>query len=646
MLRIPGLLRHWQGGAEEVMKAIKRLYARSSAVIGRMSIQVKLIISFICIILIPITLVSWYLFNGIYLSAIEDITKKNQYILDIERMNVSNNVAVMERTAQLAISSNEVNEYLQSKEELDTAALIDFKMQPYTSFQYYLFNNPSISSIRLFTDNPNVHEFWPIIFKEDRIKSKPWYEMALKQSGLAYWVIDTSNKEIIQNSTGNQIMNYVTLLREFKYPNDQHNGVLEVKMELSNFFMRTFSSLQEDSSQMLIVNRDGEVFTNHSAVIFESLPVDRIMIEFDKHQNRADGHYTFTYGETPYLAIPTYIEKLDSYLINVISLKGTLSDISKQRNTIIILTIILIALLSMISYVLHSLILKKLNILRESVKKVRKGDFNVDIAITSTDEVGELAYHFRQMLKKINELIVEAVNRQAATKEAELKSLKNQIDSHFLYNTLENLKMMAEVEGQLMISDALTSLGGMMRYNLQWTSNHVRLKDELAHINNYISIMNIRYDNTLVLKVEMRPEYMEQEVLKMSLQPIVENAVKHARKAGHENEAELVITIKAYRVQDNMIIEIADNGNGIDDRKLRDMNVMIRLDDAEYQSMREAYDGEWEGTGIGLRNVEQRIVMYYGKTHGIRVDSQKGSFTKVTMTLPYLILAGGMTDHA
>lgn len=622
--------------------------ARLSIAIGRMSIQLKLIVSFICIILIPITLVSWYLFNGVYLNSIKDLTKKNQYILDIEKTNVANNMTVMERTAQLAISNSEINEYLQSREELDTADLIDFKVKTFSSFQYYLFNNPTIANIRLYTENPNVREFWPVIFKESRIKDESWYKTVIQRNGIVWWEISNTNKDVIKNSStvGNLSGDYVTLLREIKYPNDMHNGVLEVTMELNNFFMKTFSSVQDNESQMIVINRNGQTFTNPSMDMYKSLPVQAIMAEFAKHKGSSKHEFSITYDGTPYLCIPSYMEQLDSYLFNVVSLKSTLSDISKRRDTIIFATIILIALLSVTSYFLHSLILKKLNILRESMKKVRKGDFNFDIAITSMDEIGELAHHFRQMLKKINELIVEAVNRQAATKEAELKSLKNQIDSHFLYNTLENLKMLAEIEGQYTISDSLTSLGCMMRYNLQWTSNHVRLKDELDHIQNYIAIMNIRYDNNLELNVEILPIYMEQEVLKMSLQPIVENAVKHGMSSRHATMEKLVITIKAYVLGDDMIIEVSDNGDGIDENRLMNVNLMIRLEDAEYQEIKSRiYAGERESSGIGLRNVDQRIVINYGKSHGIRVESVKGSFTRVTMSLPFLILAGGNPIH-
>ncbi|MFB9329895.1 sensor histidine kinase [Paenibacillus aurantiacus] len=617
--------------------------------IGRMSIQLKLILSFICIILIPIMLVSWYLFNDVYRKAIEDLKRTSQFMLEVEKSSVAGNMALMERTAQLAITPNsEIEAYLGSTEEPETGELFDFKMEAFATFQQFLFNNPSIANIRLYTENPNVMEMYPVIFRERRILDKPWYEQVTGRNGLVWWDIGSSPKDVVNDVTGGtQNGLYVSLLRETFYLDGRHNGVLEVKMEAHNFFAKTFSSMQDSESQMIVVNREGRAYTNEQAAIFREIPAGEIVRQFQTRLSEVPASFSFTYKGHPFLCISSGLEGLDSYLLNVVSLKEPLEQVSKNRNTIIFATLFLIVLLSISSYVMHSLILKKLTILRESMKQVRKGNFNVDIAITSMDEVGELAYHFRQMLKKMNELIVEAVGRQAATKEAELNSLKNQIDAHFLYNTLENLKMMAEIEGQYAISDSLTSLGGMMRYNLQWTSNHVRLKDELTHIQNYIAIMNIRYDNHLELHVEVSPAYMDQEVLKMSLQPVVENAVKHGMGARHATREKLTITIKAYELNDCLAIEVSDNGDGIEESKLREVNLMIRLEDGEYQQLRSAAArGEREGSGIGLRNVDQRIVMNYGKPHGIRVESVEGSYTKVTLTLPYLILTGGATAHA
>jgi len=604
---------------------------------------VKLILSFVLIIFIPTLFFSWYMFNGISDNAIQELVKKNENILDIEKINIQNNIEVMEWTGQIALSNQDMNDYLQLREEMDTAWLLEFKTKTFSSFQHFLFNNPRIANIRLFTDNPYVHEFWPVVLNESRIRNKPWYDTVMRQKGIVWWEIQRSREILSDTTVGPAVETpYVSLFREFTYPDLTHNGILEVSMEVSHFFTKTFSSVQDPSSQLLVVTRSGEVYTDEKAGIFQNAPAAKLAERIALTKQEGNHSEVFDYEGQSYLAIQSYIPRLDVHLVNVVSLADTLADIRRTRSNMVLIVFVLVGVLCIISYFMHSLILKRLRVLRDSMKKVRVGDFHLDVPVYGTDEVGELGHHYRQLLKKINELIVEQVNRQAATKEAELRSLKNQIDSHFLYNTLENLKMLAEVDGHYTISDALTSLGGMMRYSLQWTRDRVRLRDEIQHIQNYIAIMNIRYDGRLELRLDVPPELLDQEVLKMTLQPIVENAVKHGMNRSGQQGKKLSIALSAAVRMDACIIEITDNGCGISEDRLRLLNRMLRMEESDYMELRSRLERDGrESSGIGLRNVDQRLVMSYGMEHGIRVESVEGRFTRVVMTLPHFILAGG-----
>jgi len=247
------------------------------------------------------------------------------------------------------------------------------------------------------------------------------------------------------------------------------------------------------------------------------------------------------------------------------------------------------------------------------------------------------------MLRKINELIAEAVQKQASAKEAELATLKNQIDSHFLYNTLENIKMMAEINDQREISNALTSLGGMMRYNMRWTSEYVRLKDELNHIGNYVNIANIRFDDRIRLVTDIPERYLNLELLKMSLQPVVENSVKHGLREG-----DMTVTIKAERVGDAVHLSVTDDGAGIPEGRVQELNRKIARGGGgtPIRAERSDYEEDGKGSGIGLANVHSRIQMHFGKEYGLTVESEAGGYTRVTIRVPYLVLNGGQTVYA
>ncbi|MBM7565248.1 cache domain-containing sensor histidine kinase [Paenibacillus sacheonensis] len=613
--------------------------------------QKRLIIAYILILLLPSLLISFYIFNELNDNYMKDIVKKSENQLEIERINLNNNIETMERAAQLAQSDKEVLYYLERTSEPNASELIEFDTTAVTNILRLQFNNPNIEHIRLFSNNKRINEIWPVILLEKRIQSEPWYKKVNALDGGEWWYFDRKDREPIRPivSDAKEDRPKLSLLREIEHPAGKHVGIMQVDMLLTNVFPNVFrGSSDEGQSQMFIFDSQGKMFNDPGITLMKDAGLTEadIRAELNSHLAGAQGHYLFTRNKTPFLSNYIYVEKIDAYVLNVVSLKHVFADIDRTRNKIIIAIVILLVILSISTYFLNALILKKLHMLAHFMKKVRQGDFNFDFTIRGGGEVGELAHHFRKMLKKINELIADAVTKQAASKETELRSLKNQIDSHFLYNTLENIKMLAEIENQPVISDALTSLGGMMRYNLRWMSEYVRLKDELGHITNYIAVMNLRFEHMVRLQIDVPPEYLNQELLKMSLQPIVENSVKHGMKMKPSEARSMVISISATLVDQAIVIVIADNGVGMSGGMTEELNRKIAGAESGISAVgeREAapFEKQAEGSGIGLRNVHQRIQLFYGKEYGLFVESGEGEYTRVRMRIPYFIVSGGL----
>ncbi|WP_169089697.1 sensor histidine kinase [Paenibacillus sp. PL91] len=625
--------------------AIRRLLG-IRAFTFKLSLQVKLILSFVFVIIIPVVLFSWYTLNEESAKAMKELTKNNENALAVEKTNIENNMELMGWTGQLALSNREMNDYLQIEQIQDAERVLHIKYNVVNSFQYFLFNNPRIANVRLFTDNPYVNEIWPVILQESRIQDKPWHDEVMKQSGLPWWEIQENVTLTGAPSETSLNEPFMTYLQEFKYADSAtHNGILEISMKLSNFFSRTFSSVQDMNSQLIVVARSGQVFSLKASPVFEQHSAEQLMNSVNLTSNTDCETVQFKVNGQSYLASQIYIPSIDVHLVNMVSLADTLEGIHHSRVRYILLISLLAAFLVLLSYSMQAMILRRLKALRESMKQVRSGNFDVELPpITGTDEVGELGLHYRKLILKINELIQEQAARQAAGKEAELRALKNQIDSHFLYNTLENVKMLAEIEGQFLISDIMTSLGGMMRYSMEWKRDHVMLSDEIQQLQHYVAVMNIRYDGRLDLRLSIAPECLKQESLKMSLQPAVENAIKHGMSRMHSSDGNLVITISAVRRDQACVIEIIDNGCGIPQEKLGLLNRMLRMEESAYQDVRQLFvrKNNQESNGIGLRNVDQRLVMSYGTEYGIQIESQEGSYTRIMMNLPYRVMEGGL----
>ena len=304
------------------------------------------------------------------------------------------------------------------------------------------------------------------------------------------------------------------------------------------------------------------------------------------------------------------------------SLSEVLNRIKLQQNVFFLVIVILFMILIVLVNIIVKSILKNLYGMLGTIRQVQMGDLNIRVENYGMDEMGELGSQFNVMLDKIQNLMEENINREVLAKNSEIRALQNQINAHFIYNVLESIKMMAEIDGEYEISDAITSLGKLLRYSMRWTSPLVTLEEELEYIKNYMDLINLRFDYRIHLAVHAPKIAYLQQIPKMSLQPIIENAIIH----GVEELAEdATIYIKAYIKDGIMTIEITDTGRGMTPEQLDQLKKRIA--------------GEIEvsggsGNSIGLKNVQDRIQMTFGNEYGISVISKIDCFTKVIMKVP------------
>lgn len=317
------------------------------------------------------------------------------------------------------------------------------------------------------------------------------------------------------------------------------------------------------------------------------------------------------------------VKELSGTYIQITSMKTEMNRLSRQRNLLIaVLLVIFMCLAFAVNGVVKAL-LKKFYEMLSVVRKVQEGDLEQRVYEPGRDEMGEMSTQFNKMLDRISVLMAENVNREVLIKNTEIKALQNQINAHFIYNVLEAVKMMAEIKEEYEISDSVTALGELLRYGMKWTSSDVTIRQEMEYIKNYIQLMNLRYDFAILLSIRI-PDYIyEQQVPKMSLQPIVENAIIHGIE---ETENDATIYIKAVCRDEDYEIEITDSGQGMDENQV--------------ELLKKKVSGEIEvsggsGNGIGLKNVQDRIHIRFGESFGLHFASKEGCFTKVSIRLPY-----------
>jgi two-component system sensor histidine kinase YesM len=259
--------------------------------------------------------------------------------------------------------------------------------------------------------------------------------------------------------------------------------------------------------------------------------------------------------------------------------------------------------------------------LKKLMKKAEAGDLKVRFEVNYKDEVSELGGNFNQMLDRIGDLIQMVYTEQKNKRMAELKVLQEQIKPHFLYNTLDTINWMAreyEADDIVKVVDALTS---MYRIGLSHGKDYITLEDEIKYVSNYLYIQKIRYQSKLNYEVSEDPGLLKNEVPKLILQPLIENAIYHGIKT---KRGEGHLFIRTTELEGNfMELSVEDDGSGIAAEKVEELNRMLN----------EPFKAE-ENQSFGLFYIKERLRIRYGSRFLVQVESSKDVGTKVTIRLP------------
>lgn len=294
-------------------------------------------------------------------------------------------------------------------------------------------------------------------------------------------------------------------------------------------------------------------------------------------------------------------------------------DINREILKIFILissfTLILIILTLILMHRFSDYIILPLIQLSNLMGEVQKDNFEIRANIRTHDEVGELAESFNHMLIRINKMIEEEYKAKLLLQETEYKYLQAQINPHFLYNTLDSISWMASLSGNYQISKMSVALGKVLRWAISDQSKRVKLIEEIENVEEYLSIQKVRYGDELQYKINVCGNVSESAVIKMVLQPIVENALIHGLT---EVDHIKLVVIKAWNENDQLIIEIRDNGVGITSERITEI----------MNGMAETH------IGVGLFNVHRRIKMAFGDEYGLFINSVVGEGTSVKIVMP------------
>ena len=284
----------------------------------------------------------------------------------------------------------------------------------------------------------------------------------------------------------------------------------------------------------------------------------------------------------------------------------------------IIVTGIILGIAIIISILISKEITKPLEILKNSMKEVEKGDFETGyIEIIGQNEIVSLSKSFNIMICKIKKLIEQNITEQKQKRKSEIKALQAQINPHFLYNTLDSIIWMAECNKTREVVIMTSSLAKLLRESISNEEEFTTIEREVNYIKSYLTIQQMRYKDKLEFEFDVEESIYSVRIIKLILQPIVENAIYHGIKY---KEGKSLISIKGYDCGNEIEIIVKDTGVGMDKYQLEHI-----FDNCKRNE---------KSNGVGVSNVQMRLQLTYGKEYGLVYESKKSEGTTVKIRIP------------
>ncbi len=590
---------------------------KSSESIKGIKLNIKFTSVILVLVMIPVAFMGSLVFYNIEQSTIRESITYMQSTMERRQDSVRNNIDSVNMTTQFFLSDETMMNVLTRAargQNYTTKEWISIYRSDVAALERLINNNPVLYGVRFYATTDNVQEMMPVLYNQSRMQKQSWAQEK-KTKG---WVFNYRDN-LFSSGDGTPLLALLTPVEDWK---NGTIGLIEASIAMQTMFPSMYENIDHETS--CFVTEDGQViFAGEENEELKSV-AKSMQENMQEKVSKGEPPEIVTNYERQQKSVISgmYIKELGGTLVLRDDISESLGEVYQMRRAFVGAMILLLIALAFAVNSLVNHLLKKFYEVLKTIREVRHGNLDVRTAEDRVDEMGELAYQVNRMLDNIQELMRENINRELLAKDSQLRALQNQINAHFIYNVLESIKMMAEMKEEYDISDAITSLGKLLRYSMKWTSENVLVSEELEYIKNYMALINLRFDYEIYLALNMSEEILAQRIPKMTLQPIIENAIIH----GVEEIAEdTTIYVKGVEDEDTYSIEITDNGRG--------------MDDAELDRLRKKISGEiptsgGSGNGIGLKNVQDRIRMAFGNQYGIEVATKEGCYTKVCVKIP------------
>lgn len=561
--------------------------------------------------LLPLTAISFYLIRG-----------TNQILVSqAENAEVSELQTICGQILELQNTMTTVSSYFYFDEGLEEIAnkhYTDYQQmvddyKNYTGFKDYQgYYNTMISRISIFVGNASLRGNANFVVVDDAIREAEWYQRVSEVGSGVVWAY-----------LPHVIPGYdhaPALARMIKTKKGENVGVLVIYLRPEKFESMIW---EREGSTYILLNGDTVITSRHETVPFSELQQYLPNGGSGTYQARirlSEGEYVLTCETVKQEDTRDYFQ-----VVSVRAVDDILAEArSQQLKSLWLLGGSIVLAMSLIMVFSWSFG-RRVGRFREQMQKAAEGNFELEAKLGGNDEISQLYDYLSTMIYRIQRLLAEvyqekihAERLKTSQKDAEFKMLTSQINPHFLYNTLETIRMKARINKQYEIEELVKMLGKILRSSIQAGEKDMTIREEVELVEYYLKIQQYRFGERIQYQIYVEEGIEEQKILPLLIQPIAENCIIHGLE-GNANVGHIDICVRSY--SDGVSVTVMDDGCGIGEEKLEEIR-------------RELMSSRTKGEHIGICNVNQRVRLRYGDAYGVTIESVQGEYTKVEIRLP------------
>jgi two-component system, sensor histidine kinase YesM len=583
------------------------------------SLKVKLVLYFSLITMVPSFLISifyyYYSSSSLKETMISNAKASQAYIID----NIDNQLKLAIKLSDW-ISLNKTFEKVLMNYDLDNIRTNEELMNAKSALDNTVMNSPlhqDISSIIISGKNGSDLRFGDnaSLIDKTKIYDNQLFSESIGTGKVAYFTSIIENPSEFKED--NYVIPIVRPMLHSTYGTKIGWSFIGLKeSSLSGVYKELYN---ENKNPIYIIDSKGTcISTTDKQFIGKSLEQEEFIKPIIAKVN---SDYDITDSKDNTSLIVYSKSKLTDWIIVQ---KISYGPLNEQKSVLLRMSIIIFCVSILITFIFSMFLSSNLthplkNILKR-MRKVSKGNFEADYSLEGDDEMGELGRGINDLAGNIHGLLEKVKQEEKEKRNLELMVLQNQINPHFLYNTLNSIKWMATVQKADGIRDIVSALGRLLMNISKEKSEEISIRKELSLTEDYIFIQNIRYNGKIKTNYFIDDEsFLDYKIVKFTLQPVVENAIFHGiepkREAGD-------IKIGITEEEDCLILYIEDDGVGIEKEDIQ------KILNTEKKNVNKGL------SGIGIKNVDERLKLFYGEEFGLSIDSVVGMYTRVNIKIP------------